>query len=446
MYLHSLRLEKVKNFVELLDFRFDRPDRSYEGWNVFIGGNASGKTTLLKAIALALCGDEFGRVLLRNDFSGWVSEGAKKARVIAEVQYDRDFDFFSSKGNVPRNPFKCGVRWEQPSKGNPTFARFEERTGKQTRVTHPKRGPWNENAAGWFSAGYGPMRRLTGSSAEAMHDAVGSGLVPRFISLFREDVALSESEIWLKNLQFKALEETGEARRRANTLVKSIEGFLNDGLLPHGFQIDEIRSDHVYMKTTQGTILPMRDLSEGYRCVYGLMLDIIRNMANVYGETQLFTRNSDNRMVADKPGILLIDEIETHLHPKWQQTICTWLKQRFPKIQFLVTTHSPLIVQAADPGGIYFLPAPGEHRKAHRFDQHEYERIVLGRAEKILLGEAFGLDYTRGDWALRQIDRYRHLAAKKRANALTSPAEKKEFNRLAQQMEMEFSEKTEMIA
>jgi predicted ATP-binding protein involved in virulence len=169
-------------------------------------------------------------------------------------------------------------------------------------------------------------------------------------------------------------------------------------------------------------------------------------MADVYGDEDLFTRDREGRIVVNKPGVLLIDEIETHLHPKWQQTICTWLKQRFPKIQFLVTTHSPLIVQAADPGGIYFLPAPGENRTAHRFDQDEYEKIVLGRAEKILLGEAFGLDYTRGDWALRQIDRYRRLAAKKQANALTSPAEKEEFNRLAQQMEMEFSEKTEMIA
>jgi energy-coupling factor transporter ATP-binding protein EcfA2 len=433
MYLHSLSLENVKNFSKLC-FPFQRPNGSYAGWNVFVGGNASGKTTLLRIMALALSGDVFGRQLSK-DPAGWISKGSRKARAIAEVLYDDAVDGFTGRGRPPHNPVKCGVKWEEQNSASVKFSKVEQRTEKDTRIGDSLRGPWNPNARGWFSCGYGPMRRLTGSSAEAMRDAVGSGLVPRFISLFREDVALSESEIWLKNLQFKALEKD----RAAKSLVEIVKDFLNDGLLPAGFVIENITSDHVYMETRQGQTLPMRDLSEGYRCVYALMLDIIRNMVDVYGENGLLERDDRRRWVVTKPGILLIDEVETHLHPKWQQTICFWLKERFPKVQFFVTTHSPLIVQAADPGGVYFLPAPGESRKAHRFDQHEYDRIVMGRAEKVLLGDAFGLSHTRGTWALAQMERYRLLAAKKQANALC-PDEQREYEQLSRQLEIEFGE------
>lgn len=436
MYVHSLELEKVKCFNKLR-FEFRRPDRSYAGWNVFVGGNASGKTTLLKVIALALSGDEYGLQLLKVP-TGWISKGYKRGRAWAEVVYDPDLDLFTRGGRPPHNPFKCGVRWEQRNSCEPTFSKSLERTAKDSRITSASRGPWNPNSKGWFAAGYGPMRGLTGTSADAMRDALGIGPVPRFMSLFGEDVALGESEIWLKNLQFKALEQNEHARH----LVEVVKTFLNDGLLPHGFSVNNIDSDHVYMRAPRGEIVPMRDMSDGYRCVYALMLDVIRNMVNVYGDTNVFETGSDGRIVVSKPGVLLIDELDTHLDLKWQRTISQWLKERFPEIQFFVTTQSPLIVQAADPGGIYFLPAPGENRLARRFEQQEYERIVLGRAEEVLLGEAFGLDHTRGVWALKQLDRYRVLAAKNKANALHAPPEKAEFQRLARQLEIEFEPDT----
>src|SRR5438132_1106565 len=63
--------------------------------------------------------------------------------------------------------------------------------------------------------------------------------------------------------------------------------------------------------------------------------------------------------VFDFPGVVLIDEVDSHLHPEWQRQIGFWLKRHFPKMQFIVTTHSPLICQAADVKGLFHLPAPG---------------------------------------------------------------------------------------
>ncbi len=63
MYVKSVHLEQVKAFQEL-SFDFERPDRKFEGWTVLLGGNSSGKSTVLRSIALALMGPEASRELL----------------------------------------------------------------------------------------------------------------------------------------------------------------------------------------------------------------------------------------------------------------------------------------------------------------------------------------------------------------------------------------------
>ncbi len=124
---------------------------------------------------------------------------------------------------------------------------------------------------------------------------------------------------------------------------------------------------------------------------YALILGIIRHMATAFGATRLFGRDAEGRIVIKPPGVILIDEVEAHLHPSWQRLFGEWLRTRFPHVQFFLTTHSPIIVQAADPGGVFILPLPGElarGRTVRRLSPHEQERVTLGRAEKVLLGEA----------------------------------------------------------
>ncbi|MBF0627511.1 MAG: AAA family ATPase [Magnetococcales bacterium] len=97
-------------------------------------------------------------------------------------------------------------------------------------------------------------------------------------------------------------------------------------------------------------------------------------------------------MVVERSGVVLIDEVEAHLHPTWQQKLPQWLKTHFPGLQFLVTTHSPLVAQAADPNGLFVLPSPDDPNQEVRcLTGIEYDKIRMGRAEKTLLGTAFGL-------------------------------------------------------
>lgn len=443
MYVKSINLENVKGF-KTLEFDFERPDNTFAGWTVFVGGNASGKSTLLKAIALSLIGPDVGRQLIVSP-SGWIAPGETKAEATSKIKWDQSHDSFKTAGQSPGVTFDAGVRWvikaDDTKKENwdsvlPDFRGVEKRNPNQSRILTPTRGPWNPNAAGWFSAGYGPMRRLSGSSSESIRLSVGAGAMSRFVTLFREDAALSESETWLRLNHSRQIESKNPSL--AN-LLTGVSQLLDDGLLPHGMKISRITVDHVYVKDGRGVELPMRDISDGCRSVYATVLDLVHGMAEVYGTTDLFGKNESGHPVVTKPGVVLIDEIEAHLHPTWQQDIPEWLKAHFPQVQFIVSTHSPLVAQAADPNGIFVLPSQDDAgRLPRRLDEHEFEQLKLRRAEKTLLGAAFGLKSARSKWANDRIDAWKLLNAKKKGGANLSGAEEKEFIHLHEQMSIAF--------
>ena len=173
------------------------------------------------------------------------------------------------------------------------------------------------------------------------------------------------------------------------------------------------------------------------------MLDIIHSMALSYPGKNLFEQDEQGRTVVNKPGVILIDEIEAHLHPSWQRLICEWLKTRFPQVQFFITTHSPLIAQAADEGGLFILPLPDEiasGRRIRRLDPHEQRRITLGSAEKVLLGEAFGLKHTWSPRAERLVDEWERLAAQRNAAGSLPPDAEKTYRELSEQVEIVFDD------
>jgi predicted ATP-binding protein involved in virulence len=110
-------------------------------------------------------------------------------------------------------------------------------------------------------------------------------------------------------------------------------------------------------------------------------------------------------------------------------------------VQFIVSTHSPLVAQAADANGIFVLPSQDEaERKPRRLDAHEVQKIKLKQAEKTLLGTAFGLTTTRSQWAMDQIEKWKRLNAKKQADIPLSPGETKALRELKVQMDIAFEQ------
>ena len=85
--------------------------------------------------------------------------------------------------------------------------------------------------------------------------------------------------------------------------------------------------------------LPFHLLSDGYRNVVGMVADIAYRMATLNPHLL-------ERVIGETPGIVLVDEIDLHLHPNWQRQVVGHLLQAFPQVQFVATTHSPFIIQS----------------------------------------------------------------------------------------------------
>lgn len=100
-----------------------------------------------------------------------------------------------------------------------------------------------------------------------------------------------------------------------------------------------------------GQDFKVTQLSEGYRTMLALVMDLARRMAAA--KLKIFPDSTAPALEA--PGIVLIDEIELHLHPAWQQTVIPTLMKIFPNIQFIITTHSPQVVSSVKPEHILII-------------------------------------------------------------------------------------------
>ncbi len=408
MYIRRVVLDNVRGFGHL-DFRFDRPDGTYAGWTVITGDNASGKTALLKAIALALVGPDAARAL-QPSLKGWIKEGCPEAVIAVEIVTDKADRF--EKSRPYEEPF-----WSELHLVKNTGPEISLGSGRKykRKGKGPTHGPWAENPVGWFSVGYGPFRRLYGASPEAQRIMSGPSRVARFATMFKEDATLIECEEWVKDLRHKALEK----RPRETAILSEVERLLNDDFLRNGLQVHQIDSDGLWLREPSGVVLPLADMSEGYRAALATLVDILRHAVEVYGHDGLIV-TSNERLVMPHPGVILIDEMDSHLHPDWQRQIGFWLKERFPNIQFLVTTHSAFICQAADRNGIFHLPPPGVGAEPSRIKDPEYWKIVKSKPDVIYLSPAFGMHHTRSPRAVAARDEYAELRAKERANRLGS--------------------------
>jgi predicted ATP-binding protein involved in virulence len=214
------------------------------------------------------------------------------------------------------------------------------------------------------------------------------------------------------------------------TVLDLVLEVLRDELMPNQIAVDRIDSDGLWLKDRNGLQLSWSEMSDGYRAALALLADVLRHLIAVYGLTDLTDRDAQGKLLFKRSGVVLIDEIDAHLHPEWQREMGFWLTRHFPRIQFIVTTHSPLICQAASPNGLFVLPEPGSSDKPHALDQDEYNKVIAARPDTILLTSAFGLQNTRSPKAVEARAQYAKLKAKERSGATLSDEERREVTQL----------------
>ncbi|WP_169334556.1 AAA family ATPase [Nocardia asiatica] len=411
-------LSNIKGF-DNADLNFVGDSAQLNGWAVITGDNGAGKTAFLKAIALALLGPDQVNALV-PDLNGWITEGASSGTISVEILPDHDYDKTRRGGFPVSTTFWAEVEIKKDGPIMEISSADIFRNKKRSALN----GPWQSLTPGWFAVGYGPFRRLYGSSPDAQRLMMLPGRVPRFATLFKEDATLAEGEEWVKQLNYRRLEKN----REDETTLNSLLSLVGDNFLRQGVSIDEVNSDGIWLRDTAGRRMPLSDMSEGYRSALAMLIDVFRHMVAVYGVDDLLAKDEEGRSFINRPGVVMIDEIDAHLHPAWQREIGFWLKLHLPKIQFIVTTHSPLVCQAADAGRIYHMPSAGEGAPFMLIAE-EYKKIVSGKPDEILLTPAFGLHNTRSPRAVSARERRARLVAKSRVAGL-SPSEVEEFEQL----------------
>ncbi len=161
----------------------------------------------------------------------------------------------------------------------------------------------------------------------------------------------------------------------------------------------------------------IEDLSDGYRSILSMTFELIRQLVAAYGPDRVFDPVDPTKVIC--PGVVLIDEIDVHLHPSWQRRVGVWFRKHFPNIQFIVSTHSPLICQAADVGTVFLLPRPGSDDVGGMLRGARLKRLLYGNVLDAYGTEVFGRDVSRSDKAKEKRRRLAQLNVKEGRQGLT---------------------------
>jgi len=329
--------------LDEIELTFARPVNEQSGqWIVLLGDNGTGKSSLLRAFALTL-GSGF------NLLYEAVSRQGSLVRVEAsEARIQCSYNDIMQACYIPHAIDGSSI---------------------------------SRNVNGIFVVGYGALRgtALGGPRRAVEIDSFG---VLGVRSLFLEDSPVIHAETWLRDLAF-----AGSKDPQAEVRFRAVLAVLTR-VLPDVTTI-EVEPDRTWVTSTTMGRIPLGALSDGYLTSAGWIIDMIARWVQ-YAATHDIPLGPD--FISEMEGIALVDEIDLHLHPRWQVDIIRTLRETFPRMSFVVTTHNPLTIQGAQSGEVWVLRrelTPGGRIHAEQRD------IPSGmRADQILTGEWFGLPST----------------------------------------------------
>jgi len=200
-----------------------------------------------------------------------------------------------------------------------------------------------------------------------------------FMSLFNNNLTLNSPEQWLKNIKLEE-EQAEESHQGIKIATKHIETVLYN-LLEKNVKT-HIEGSNVFFEE-KGCYLNIDQLSEGYRSIIIFICDLLY---------RLYKNNEID--IFNTKGVVLVDEIDQHLHLKWQRVIVSKLRQTFPKIQFIFTTHSPTIIQGASEDAIIFRTyrINGITKVSEPYYRKELDHLMMNT---LVTSSLFGLEDSR---------------------------------------------------
>jgi hypothetical protein len=360
-YVLSLSVENVRCFgpKQTLDCS-DGKGRPRQ-WTVILGDNGTGKTTLLSATAVGTYSsfgntEDAGRQYARSTQIS--AEILISLAVGPSIRETRSATVISLKGQID---VRNDRRWEQWDGVEELQA---SNVGYSDRVF-----------------GYGSSRvfitNFSRCSFGTFIDANDSLLSGH---------PLIDPVQWLLDLDYSAQTVGGSQVVRRNQILDLIRDVLPDvrdvKFIPGSGPVPKPRVEFL---TPYGWV-PLRQLGHGYQTMIAWVIDFVSRMVERYPD-------SENPLA--EPAVCLVDEIDLHLHPVWQRKVIGYLSERFPNTQFIVTAHSPLVVQAAASADANI--AVLERSKEKDADGNYYveiknnpEDVKNWRLDQILTSDLFG--------------------------------------------------------
>jgi uncharacterized protein (TIGR02646 family) len=321
-------------------------------WTMLLGENGHGKTSVLQALALILMGEN-GRAKLAEGPETLIRKNADSAEIVAHM----------------RNEGERRLRI--------TRAGFEA-VGDDEPV---------------LLAAYGAARiPSTSPSTGLLRRGKPDASQPRVRNLFDAGAPLIDANAWLQAIDNEAFNYAGRALRRL--LVESGEARTEKELE----ETEVVREDgRVVLNMPGRPAMDIGNLSDGYRSMIALATDIM----------SFFVTRFDSPDAAR--GVVLVDEIGAHLHPRWQMRVVEGFREAFPLVQFVATTHDPLCLRGLrGKREVVVLRRTFEH-EIYALPTEEVPPVTGLRVDELLTSEVFGLRSSLDPELERDYNRYYEL-------------------------------------
>jgi hypothetical protein len=336
-------------------------------WTILLGDNASGKSTILRAIAIALAGDSLplGGVL-RRTLRSEASTGTIALRI-----------------------------------GKTTYRTELRRQAGRVRVVADSVTPVQGGM--WLAIGFPPLRGI--STEDPKGAFLGPAAPPGADDLAAlcgssVDDRLNDLKQWVFTTWLLANDGGSTRSERYRAMLDqffTVVNRLTPGI-PFRFTGVDSETGEILLSSPDGKI-NIDMLSQGISSILAWVGVLLERMYEVYEEDpEPYLRRA----------LVLVDEIDAHLHPDWQSRLLPELRNLFPEIQLIATTHSPLIVGSTEPGEVIHLEQEDGLRGSRQLDV-----AFRGmRADQILTSAAFDLGSTRDRATTEMLKDYRKLKRK----------------------------------
>jgi len=398
MYITSLELKDIKCFKHL-EYTFkDKKGASL----VIAGDNGDGKSTILRSIAISLC-DKWTAAGLLRELAGEFVSAPKKIKTGTIT--------LNLKSGRIDYKIKTIIKWNIDEIYEYPDRRITKKNNGKSTPIKDENFPWKDI----FATGYGAGLRTQGTQ-DFQDYFTGDSIY----SLFRDDVTLQNPELALRRIK-DSITQSNDIEA-AQDVEDSILNWLGELLLLENKELKVKPSGIQIIKKGRETGgKPLAASGDGYKAVTTLVLDMLAWwFLNEFYDSKIGTLKISEitaKKFKDVRGIVIIDEIEQHLHPRWQREILPRLKSTFSNVQFIVSTHSPLVLSSADRESLIL------------FDKKLLKMDVSGwRAGDVL--EVMGSELRGGGETEKNIKKYYKLYNKKLRGTLTTSTEKADLKSL----------------